>query len=59
MLMLAKLNDSIKPNEVELLKLILHKYTYDEKYRSKKVKRIFLYFAKTILQYPKLKGKFY
>jgi hypothetical protein len=57
MLMLAKLNENIKVNEIELLKLILHKYTNDEKYRSKKIKRIFLYFAKNLLLNPKLKGK--
>jgi hypothetical protein len=57
MLMLSNLDENIKINEIELLKIILHKYTFDEKYKSKKIKRIFLYFAKNLLQYQKLKGK--
>jgi hypothetical protein len=57
MLMLCNLNDGIKSTEIDLLKIILNKYLNDEKYKSKKIKKPFLYFAKKILHNEKLKGK--
>jgi hypothetical protein len=56
MLMLSNFNDGIKSTEIDLLKIILNKYLNDEKYKSKKIKKPFLYFAKKILQNDKLKG---
>ncbi len=56
--MLANLNDGIKSNEIELLKIILNKYLNDEKYKSRKIKKTFLFFAKKILHNQKLKGIF-
>ena len=56
MLMLSNLKEGIKANEIELLKIILNKYINDEKYKSRKIKKTFLFFAKKILHNEKLKG---
>ena len=56
MIILAKLNENIKGNEYELLKMFIMKYLNDEKYRSPKIQKNFLYFFKILLKcHPKLK----
>ena len=56
LIVLAELNENIKKNEEELMKIILYKYLRDEKYRSQKIQKNFLYFVKTLMKCnPKLK----
>ena len=50
MIVLAKLNENIKEHEFELLKMILAKYIRDEKYRSQKIQKNFLFFIKFLLK---------
>ena len=50
MIVLAKLNENIKEHEFELLKMILAKYIRDEKYRSQKIQKNFLFFIKLLLK---------
>ena len=45
-----ELNENIKEHEFELLKMILAKYIRDEKYRSQKIQKSFLFFIKFLLK---------
>lgn len=53
--MISLLNENIKSSEIDLLKLILNKFILDEKYKSPKIKKAFLYLAKVIISNKKIK----
>jgi len=45
----------MKSSEIDLFKLILNKFILDEKYKSPKIKKVFLYLAKVIISNKKIK----
>ena len=56
LIVLAELNENIKKNEEDLMRIILYKYLRDEKYRSQKIQKNFLFFVKILMKCnPKLK----
>lgn len=57
--MISLLNDNIKASEIELFKLILNKFILDDKYKSPKIKKAFLYLAKVIISNKKIKDLIY
>lgn len=51
------MGNELNQNEIEMIKLVLKKYTLDKKYKYMNITRIFLYLAKISLLNPKAKGK--